>query len=643
MTNGSFIPKIVSCFDTEGDSLPHVNIIASILARILPEEMFAEKLTSNQKEQFQLLIPLITSYPCRKSPGKTSFFFLAKYRSSSFKFFFEMIAHWLVPGKRLNVVLIYAIDFQMPEISNEIYTLCEIAIMVEDAEELHQIVTLLPILEPEIKLGLESSYYARRILEVKGLAADEKIASIHEHIGHLAKRLPKAFDHDILTEMQHVLVMCREEFKSARSSRHLSRIISVQYLFRKALRDAIKKAPKQRHLSLKLFKEQLHLPKGRKNVLSILVGISFLRDQELLERKHLLKVIQSHIPEARVVENSYFVDRRSMESISTIYLEIEKEDGSDFSSEEMTILRESLPKELKENIGHLMHPVFMPCNEEEIMRNILSLSNEIRYIRDIPQIVINFDEQTHTHLSFTVVMVRLTLPGSLSIEELFKPRNSSLEYIYDRSRAIGKLRKKHPKEAFVFRARLPKEHFLRRDQSIDLYKARHTVVTDLSSLIGEFRDFNGGMITKQNELLNSLKDLLGDEIKYNELLLENFFFSLMPVTMRSLLEPEALKTLFLMLLNTTEHGFSAGSGYRIRQDLDFIFILIKIETAQQKEELRTTLHKFNLHATELAHVAIKVHDVPYEGYIYRCDEPAKQQQFLDAVQTAMSKEISSGY
>ncbi|MGZ3633182.1 MAG: hypothetical protein ACXWM7_02485, partial [Parachlamydiaceae bacterium] len=579
------IPKIKLCFDHEDDSLSHIEIISKIFIQILPPELFLETFTEKQIKLLHSLLPFTTCLPYYKAPGKASFFFLAKYRNSSFKFFFEMISHWLIPGKELNVGMAYAADFQMPEVSSDIYTICEITLTVKESEELYQMLKLFPILEPELRLGLESSYYASRILEDKGLAADEKTASIHHHIGHLAKRLPKTFDHGILAEMQHVLVMCREEFKIIRSSRHLSRIISIQYLFRKALLEAIKHEPEQRQLSLKLFKEQLHLSKNKTNVLCILVGVSFLRDREFLEEKHLLKVIQSHVPEAQSVENSFFVDRRNMENISTLYLEVIKNDGTDFSFDEISLLRENLPKELKENIEQLIQPVFMPCNEEEIMRDILSLSNEIHYIRDIPQIIINFNEQTQTHLSFTVIMVRVLLPGSISIDDIFRPRNSLLEYTHDRSKAVGILRKKHPKEAIVFQVKLPKNSFLRRDQSIDLYKARQALVVDLSTVIGEFRDFNGGMITKQNEVLNALKELLGNETKYNELLLENFFFSLMPVTMRSLLEPQALKTLFLMLSNASEHGFSAGCNYRIQQDLDFIYILTKIDSATQEESL----------------------------------------------------------
>lgn len=631
MPNASFIPEITLCFDPGSDHLAHVNIVSNLLSKILPKGLFSEKITTNEKEQFHLLLPRVASFPCQKTPDKMSFSFLAKYRANSFKFFFEMISQWLVTGKRLNVALVHAIDFKMPEVSDDIYTICEMTILVEDEDELLQILTHLPVNEAEIVLGLESIYHARHILEVKGLPLNEKTKSIHEHITNLAKRLPNAIEQDLLIEMQHLLVMCKEEFKAARTSRHLGRIIIMQNLFRNDLRNAMKENPEQRHLSLKLFRSNL----GQKSVLCILVAVSFLRDKELLEKKHLLKSIQNFIPEIYPVENSFFVDKRSMESICTLYLEVDRSDGLTFSSDDINLLREALPKDLKANIEHLMHPVFMPCNEEEIMRNILTLSHEIRFLRDIPQVIITFDEQTHVHLCFSIILVRVLLPGVPNNEDLFKKGNSTLEYVYDRSKHMGYLRKKYGKEALVFRVHLPKDRFLRSDHSIDLYKARHCIVTDLSSVFGEFRDFNGGMITKQNELLSNLKDILGDQVKYDECLLDHFFYSLMPVTMRSLLEPEALRTLFLMLLSTIEHGFSTNCCYRIQHDLDFIFILVSIKAIEQKEELHRTLLKFNLHSTELAHASIIAHDVSYDGYIYRCDEPAKQQHFLQAVQLAM--------
>ena len=147
----------------------------------------------------------------------------------------------------------------------------------------------------------------------------------------------------------------------------------------------------------------------------------------------------------------------------------------------------------------------MPRNEEEVMRNILILTNQIKYVRDIPQVAITFDEQAYAHLYFTVILARLLKPESTSLADLFKKGNSIAEYLHDRTKVMGFVRKKYAKEATVFRLKLPKDGFLRADHSIDLYKARQTVVGELLKVVGEIRDYNGGMISKQHELLSTIR------------------------------------------------------------------------------------------------------------------------------------------
>ena len=115
----------------------------------------------------------------------------------------------------------------------------------------------------------------------------------------------------------------------------------------------------------------------------------------MFDKTHLLKAIQNYIPSAQAVENSFFANRRGSEHICTLYLELEKINGDEFTGNEIRMLRQELPNDLKDRIEHLMHPVFMTRNEEEIIRNILSLSNQIKFLRDIPQVFISFDEQTH--------------------------------------------------------------------------------------------------------------------------------------------------------------------------------------------------------------------------------------------------------
>lgn len=622
------IPKITTSFDpvqgNENNAL-YCTAICNILTKILPSNY------SWERDKFNSILPLVRNTLTENVPANTSFYILYKDRSNAFKFFFELISCWLLPGRSLNVISVFAADFQMPEVGPDLYTICEVMVRIDSKEELEEIQRNLPLIETQASLGVSSHYYARRILEVKGLAPNEKLGMVQEDIDHLVRRFPKIFDNDVLTEMQHVLVMCREDFKNLHSPRHLSRIISLHYLFRKSLRESVKRASEKRHLHLKIARVR---QAGKKHLLCILMGVNFLHDKEIFEKRHLLSAIQNYIPSAECVENSFFANRKGSENICTLYMEIEKSGDESFTGEEIQNLRRSLPIDLKDRIEYLMHPVFMPRNEEEIMRNVLSLSSQIKYLRDLPQVNISFDEQTSTSLFFTVILVRVVRPGDKSIEEMFRRSNCAFAYLHDRSKILGYLRNKYAKEATVFRFELLKDLFLRRDHSIDLYKARQAVVDNLCLVIGEIRDFNGGMFSKQNEVLKSLRCLLGENAKYNEILLENFFYSLTPMTMRSVMNPTVLKTLFIMQLEALETVLHAGERYsmKMRNDIEYVYILFKIRERGIRDELGRVFSKLQLTTTDLTQSYVKVFDTPYIGYIYRCADSIKQVEFIQSVQ-----------
>lgn len=647
--NDFFLPRIQPIFDSKKkiscnlfyhEALHH-GLYELLSGLINFDPQVTPEVSSTQRRQLQAMLPLLTTRLCSDLPGEMSFFFLSKYRQNAFKFFFDIICAWLVPGKRQNVSMLYAVDFKMPDLGDDIYTLCEVKIHLQNQYELDQVLRNFPIIESELRLGIESNRYARRILEIKGLSTDEKTALIQEDVAYLVNRLPNEFDLDVLTEMQHVLIMCRDEFKADRESRHLSRIISLHYYFGNILRETVKSAPAKRHVCLKLFKARLNSPIGFRRVLSIVVGINFFRDKEVFEKSHILKAIQRYIPSVQAVESSFFTNRRGSEQVCMMYLELEKSSGGEFSGEEIRLLRNKLPGALKDHVELLMQPVFMPRNEEEVIRNILSLSSQIKYLRDIPQVIISFDEQTQLNLFFSVVLVRVLKADSKPIQEVFKSSKTLLTYIHDRCQNAGSLRKRHKKEATVFRVKLPKDQFLRVDHSIDLNKARQAVVLELGNIIGEFRDFNGGMISKQNELLTEVRDLLSQNINYNDHLLENFFYSLNPVIMQTVLEAEPVRSLFLLMLSSIEHGLlDLGNPLQISVCPQYVYTMIRLEDRLAKEEISRSLANLQLHSSELASSFVSVYDVFYLGYIYRSDEKDKQQLFCDSIQQAVCQRDS---
>lgn len=633
MNAGQYVPQIAF----ECDSA-YAAGLSAVLKRIFPGKVFTQKEADNdfrddQKLKFQSLLPIVEHAFSERvdGTGYLSLYVLYLHRPNAFKFFFEMLSRWLLPGNQLTVSMVLAADFTLPELGKELYTVAEIQVRYQRIEEMEQIKKTLPLLETEAKLGMGSTYYARRILEVYGVGVDEKLALVQEQIRRLVRRHPDYFGRDLHTEMQHVLVLCREDFLQERSSRHLSRIISIYSHFKRQMREG------RRRLFLKIFRITPAGEEGEKNRLGLIASVNFLKENESFEKNHLLKAIQNYIPAAREIENSFIKLRRGSENHCTLYLEIQKTDETEFTSQEISSLRRLLPLDLKDRIEFAVHPVFMPRNEEEILRNVLILGNELKYLRDIPQVTITFDEQSQKWLFFTVILVRVAKAGMLSIEELFRHSKSGFEYIEDRTKTVGMLRKKYLKEATIFRLKLPKEPFLRRDNSIDLYKARLAVFDELCETVGEVRDFNGGMISKQNELLTALRKLLGNQAGRYELILENFFHSLTPVAVRTLMEPEALKKLFLMLLDTIDSEIETGERYHMKlcNDPEYVYMMIKARDKAMREEITRIFSMLQISSPDLARSYVKVYDVPYIGYIYRCDNSQGQRQFIQTVQNIL--------
>lgn len=626
---------ITTVFDASKDHphrLLYSGSIHNALAHLLPGEFFfIEKETEFLKKLHEIL-PIFKWSEWEGSSHTISLFLLTRHRHNAAKFFYEMISRWLLPGYRLNISCFFATDFMFPEISSEIYILSEVVISLESVQDLERVRSYLPLLESEIKFGLISVYHANRILEIKGLSADEKTSLIQERIASLLEKRPKDFDSDIFTQMQHFLVMCGEEFKTARSYEHMSRIIYVFYFFHKTLRSKVETNSEQRFVLVKLSKTLLHFPLGVKKVLCVFIGLNFLNDNEMFEQRHLVRVLKSLVSMTRPIEDSYFSSSLKEEKIQILYLEVEKSDSEDFSLQEMRWLKLQLQDEVRSGVEKLKRPVFMPRNEEEIMRNIITLSKQLQYPKDMPQVIISFDEQTELELSFTIILVRI-LNGSVpSIHEFFEMSSSRVKFIPDRVKKIGTLRKKYVKEATVFRVIIPALDFIRPDHSIDLFKARQEVLTKLQQIVGEVRDYNGGMIAKQHEQFLTLKSLFPSIEQREDLLLENLFHSIFPVELRSVLNPLLIKTFFIMLLALIE---KKDEGDLRTIETDAIFCVFFYQDPAVKQNIMENIEKLHLSSFQLITISLRVFEAVYFGYILRETDQEIRNRFLMTLERAL--------
>lgn len=637
--------KIETEFANPYASFFYRQALEATLGRLLPPSLLVDSwsdsdLRDEEIERWASQLPIVIHEPLPQNPPYyVTLYCLWRLKAHAFRFTFDLVSRWLCPHMRTNIKALFAVDFRLPDISDELYTFCQIDIALAHHQEVVEVSRSLPIIMTELRLGIESRDYSWRILEVKGLHVDDKAALIQEQISYLIKRKPHDFDQGLITEMQHMLVMSRDDFLALRDSRHLSRVITAQYLFRHQLYKMVERDNQQRYLKLKIYRTKLRDgEKGSRSVLGILVAINFIGAQEVFEERHLMKAVTSYLSGVRSVEGSCFTNRRSTEQVSTLYLEVEKESGGEFSVQEVALLRAELPYDLKDRIEHLLHPVFMPRNEEEILRNILNLSNQIKYSGDPAQAFIAFEEQMRDSLTFTVILVRVGTPGEISIQEKMTAAQTPLEYLHDRCKMIGMLRKKYTKEAHVFRLKFAKENFIRLDGSIDLNKARQLVVDELSRIIGEFRDYNGGMISKQNELLCAVRGCLDGKVKYNELLLENFFYALMPVEMRTLLEASTLARLFQLLLEVIDEGLFKSETLLFRSCChgSALLLIISAPSLKAQEDFLNLGHHLQVEPGELAYSFVQVYDIPYFCYILRGLSESQQEDCLNIIQEQLA-------
>ncbi|KKM81166.1 hypothetical protein LCGC14_1332580, partial [marine sediment metagenome] len=534
----------------------------------------------------------------------------------------------------------YSVDFAISNIHNDKLTLMQAVITVESQKDFDAIEENKKTFETELRLGILSDFHANRITEFKGLSNDRKTAMVQEKIGSLIQKKPNQFGKNIFSEMQQFLIMSRDEFKSQRDYHHISRIISILYMIRKLLKKNIEENQDKRYLILKFLKTKLKANSQEKSVLGILVGINFLKEHEVFEEKHLINAIKNFLPYVEIVENSFFIDKASKNEIQTCYIEVQKPNGIDFTNEEVSVLKNELPTYLKGNVEQLIHPVFMPRNEEEIVKNMLVLSQQLKYVHDIPQVIISFDKQTHTDLSFNVILLRVLRPQDPPIKDLISKIKSKNRFIIEKVKKVGIIRRKYLKEANVFRVLLESSDYLRSDHSLDINKARLSVLEDLNRLFGEVRDYMGGMIYKQNEAYKSLQAILGQIGKHYDNLLEKFFYSITPGEMTAIVKPDILKNLFLMLINAIkreETRIKKLSDFLFKQETNRLYIMVPIYDQNVKKKIKDKIDNLNILSSELVSFCLTAHDIEYLGYVFMNDDKAQQKLFLDSIQKSLNK------
>ncbi len=565
--------------------------IDSILRKIVPAEVLFED-EADLAAWMNSSLPLITG----KEAGNHFVLYLLCRPPrvlSADHFFQDIIRRGLVPGRQLSITLFHQVRFHLQGYPQEDFLFAEINIRLEDGQMLETIKENLPFIAKEINTGLREESYGRFLLEKKVPMVDSKLADVHQYLLKILQERPHEFEIGIFKELQRLVVLSRENFKRHRDCQHLGKLVCSLYLMRRHLIREMHLAPQVRCIRLDFLPTELTFTFGVKPVLGLVVTICLFDEQEVLKEQHVLCAVQKLIPRLQVVHGSFYSHHHPEENICSLYLELEKTDGSSFEEEEISRLREVLADELKDRVARFVPSLFTIRNEEEVMRNILLLSRELKYSSDLPQVMITFQEQSQSDLVFTVILVRALKKESCSLNSCLQ--ETRLKFVIERTQDVGFLRKKYRKEATVFRLHLPiSTALLRADSSVNLPQARQKVKSLLIQALGEIRDYNGGMILTQAEGLAQFKVLFADVYKRHPELLENFFYAISPIEMQAILPVSSLSALFNMFLEGSKVELAKKKPYclKVFEDSGKVFVMIKTIEESLKESLSNALVDF---------------------------------------------------
>jgi len=619
----------------------HIRKAKEILQELIPEEFFS--LPKGKAEKWLLdKLPLFNWNDPESTPDSLTIYFLCSptHEVKAEKVLLEIIRKWLIPEKEVSILGFNNLYFYIKGYPSRLFFIAEVKILVEDDRELSLIKEHLPLLSNELSLSLSSLKYHEHILDTKALTLDQKSSQVQMYLRKLTERAPKQFDIEIFRDMSTFFALSKPDFRKFRMPKHIARVIVSHFLMRKKMLHHLSVSPEKRHLEFHFVRSKLYFPFGTKSVLGLSIAVFLSNRYETFEDIHILDAVQKFIPDFQIVKGSHYFYRANHDPIKYIYLELEKKDGSSVQQEEMRLLNRELKEELKKRIEQLIPSVFMIRNEEEVMRNILLLSQELKYLSDLPQVMINFEKQEDDELFFTVLVVRVLKKHDFSLEKLFQTEEQNFRFISDRVQNVGYIRKKNPKEANVFHLCIPKDRaILRANSSLNFYLARQKIISILSDALGEIRDYNGGMILKQGELFSQFKETFSGVVAKDQELLENFFFALTPIESQATISLGALKTLFQLCLEAIGQELSKRESYfqKIIKRKNFCFAILRSKDRSLENILNEELNKLENFSKSLIKTQVNYQGTRLQGLIYETTSAMQQKQFQKCIESAVKK------
>ena len=614
----------------------HFEKMIAILQKIVPDEIYFEDF-HDLNHWIKESLPIV-KWDETSSSGTLviSLLCLTNPHVSIDVLFPEFLKQKVIPGKTASILSFNHMYFHHTHFPEKSIFIGEVHLSLGSLQDSLLGFDNLPLVVQELKMLLNTSVKATLFSLSKDLAFSSlQSTSLKSQLLKLIQKFPYVIDATIFDEMNRLLALSSSEFLSHRNIDHLRRLVSSFYVFRKRVFKSMTQEGEQNHFEVRFIPTMLSFPFCVKPVLGCVIVFGPLKEHEILEEKHILYAVQKIFPAVHFVKGSWYSYEYKEERIKSYYVELEKHDHLPFTSAERKKLLEGIKEQLKYCIEKLVPALFMVRNEEEVFKNTLTLRKEITSVQDLPQVMITLDHQTSTDIVFTVLWVRVRREGMAPLQTLLKP--SFLRF--EKSQVIGFLRKKHPIEGYVFQIKIPREpSLLRSDLSLNFYLAREKATSILTEAFGEFRDYNGGIISKQLEMLSRLKQACACVWGIDGGLIDDFFYSLSPIEKQVTLSYAHLKLLLDLFLKAIRYELKDRFDYFMEtfEQGASTFLVLKFNERLLKEPLDSIADTLSPY---LVKSELVIGGVFVRAYIYENNNLKSENSFYGLVSNAIKQTI----
>jgi oligopeptide transport system substrate-binding protein len=614
----------------------HLTILQSRLENLICD-LASENGERSLKELLDRELPIIQHHLDHQNGQFLSLSLLchAQEKLSLSDFVFDLFRFHLVPGQSQYPSAFHNITFSPVEYGRPLY-LAHAVIMIRNERQFDLIESNLPFFLQALESGIKNYPFAQSIMSRQLSIPDQKSHQTYENLIRVIERFPFQAEL-ILSEASLFNVLSSENFRSLRNPKKLASIICTLAILRKSVRESPRLYDSQPRILFRLIPMQLKLTFGEKNTLGLCMVISHLDTYQLFNEGCVLQAVRAYLVDAQTVKGSFVSYKHPQDFSHGMYIELEKKKGEPFTLEELKYLKKHLARSLEASVEDVVPSIFMNSNEEEILKNIIILRNELESIDDLTQVMITFERQTFSHLTFVIILLRILEKDNVPLQEKFLRLGDKWEFIPERTRIVSTENDEVTKEAHVFRLRLKKSRaFIRTDSSVNLLQARQHVVEFLRERIGPIRDYTGSLIDLQNVMFWQFKEKYRESAQKYPNIVEDFFYTMSPADVKITLPLSAIEMLFEHCSELLEIFPESPEHYIVKksENDDFAFAMLRIKSSftnflDQKVRMNETL------SPSLISNKIQVGEQTYIGYIYRGEDTHKRFVFFQQIQSAI--------